>query len=297
MRKIFLIAILLCTALSCTEEGTPGKDGKDGSSGIDGKNGTDGTNTTSQGKEFIIISGAVTNAQVADQLAKEIGPNTEHVNILNTTGLTTLDLSALTSGWEIFIGSNVDLVSVNLNGLKKVNNVSLNYNPKLTSIGLNNLSSVANLQLSSVGIASLSLPQLQLGTISLYDLGSLTSFNAPLFTMGGCTINGTALTSINLPALKIVNNSFMIFGNKKLTSISFSNVVTMNIINYVYMIDNALPSTEINKLLNTLNTKVSFTGTTKIIYLQSQTPKAPPTGTGITDKNQLIAKGFTVTTD
>ncbi len=297
MKKIFLIAILLCTALSCTEEGTPGKDGKDGTNGVDGKNGTDGTNASSQGKEFIIISGAVTNAQVADQLAKEIGPNTEHVNILNTTGLTTLDLSALTSGWEIFIGSNADLVSVNLNGLKKVNSVNMTFNPKLTTVGLDNLSIVSNLQVISCGLTSLSLPQLQLGTILLSDLASLASFSAPLFTMGGCSINSTALTSINLPALKAVNNYLMIYSNKKLTSISFPNVVTMNILTYVYMIDNALPSTEINKLLSTFNTKVSFTGSTKAIYLQGQTPKAPPTGIGITDKNQLIAKGFTVTTD
>ncbi|NWL04231.1 hypothetical protein DM790_25715 [Flavobacterium collinsii] len=297
MKKIFLIAILLFTALSCTEEGTPGKDGKDGTNGIDGKNGADGTSATSQGKEFIIISGNVTNAQVADQLAKEVGPNTEHVNILNTTGLTSLDLSALNTGWEIFIGSNADLVSVNLNGLKVVNNVNLSYNPKLTTVALDNLISVSNLQLSAIGLTSMSLPKLQLGNIGLYDLNSLTSLNAPLFTMGNISVSGTALTSINFPALKIVNGNFMIYNNKKLTSTSFPNLVTINNYNYIYMIDNAFSSTEINKLLNSFNTKISFSGSSKVIYLQSQTPKSPPTGLGITDKNSLIAKGFTITTD
>jgi hypothetical protein len=59
---------------------------------------------------------------------------------------------------------------------------------------------------------------------------------------------------------------------------------------------NSLPSSQINSILAMI---VSWGSTPNLnfIYIQSQTPPAPPTGNGITDKATLIAAGKYVVTD
>jgi hypothetical protein len=101
---------------------------------------------------------------------------------------------------------------------------------------------------------------------------------------------------LDFPLLSTVSGSFSISTNKDLKSI---NIPKLTVISTAANFGiNALPSTEINKLLNNFNNKITFTGaTSKSIFLQGQTPKAPPTGQGVIDKNSLVSKGFTVYTD
>lgn len=292
MKKIILGVILACSIVSCTQEGVAGKDG------VNGNNGTNGTSasTANQGKTHIFITGNITNAQAATQIAQEVGSNTTHISVTNTTGLTSLDLSALTSVWEITISYNLDLATVNLNGLKSMNSLTLSYNFKLQSFSLNNVISSSYIGVNSNPImTSLSLPQLKYGNVQIYGgMTSLTSLSTPSLTIGGAYIADTGLASLDFPLLSIVSGMFTISNNKNLKSINISNLTSIS--TSLNASGNSFPSTEVNKLLSLFNNKVTFTGS-KNIYLFSQTPNAPPTGQGIIDKNALIAKGFSVTTD
>ena len=63
----------------------------------------------------------------------------------------------------------------------------------------------------------------------------------------------------------------------------------------IYLPNNNLPSGEVNSAL--AQCVVADTGGGGTLNLGGQTPAAPPTGQGITDKNTLVAAGWTVTTD
>ena len=89
----------------------------------------------SQGKTSILITGNITNAQAAAQIAAEFGPYTENVYIQNTTGLTTVDLSALTKVIDLIIFGNANLTTINLSNLKIVyGDFDIQENPRLSSI-------------------------------------------------------------------------------------------------------------------------------------------------------------------
>jgi hypothetical protein len=169
---------------------------------------------SSQGKSTLVITGNITNAQAALQIASEVGSFTENIYILNTTGLTAVDLSSLTKAINISITNNANLISINANNLTTV------------------------------------------------------------------------------------SKNFSITSNPVLTSVQFSSLNYLGPINYSYEINlqyNALPSTVINGILNKLLTVMPATG--KNISLGGQTPPAPPTGQGITDKTTLINAGNNVSTD
>src|SRR4051794_34916598 len=134
MKKFILGAMLVFSVVSCTVE--PGKDGVNGKDSIDGSNAT-----ATGGKQFIFITGNITNEQAAAKIAQELGANTDRISISYTVGLTALDLSALATSWEISIANNQDLTTVNLNGLKTTNDLYLGYNNKLQTVLLNNLTS------------------------------------------------------------------------------------------------------------------------------------------------------------
>jgi hypothetical protein len=98
---------------------------------------------SSQGKTSIVLTGNITNAQAAAQIAAEFGPYTENVYIQNTTGLTTVDLSMFTKIVNLNISDNANLISLNLNNLTVIyNEFSIQTNPVLSSMGLPSISSI-----------------------------------------------------------------------------------------------------------------------------------------------------------
>jgi len=98
---------------------------------------------SSQGKTSIVLTGNITNAQAAAQIAAEFGPYTENVYLQNTTGLTTVDLSMFTKIVNLNISDNANLISLNLNNLAVIyNEFSIQTNPVLSSMGLPSISSI-----------------------------------------------------------------------------------------------------------------------------------------------------------
>jgi hypothetical protein len=257
----------------------------------------------SKGKTSILITGNITDVQAATQIAAELGPYTENVYISNTTGLTTVDLSAFANLVNLVITNNNNLVTINLSGLTTVyDSVIIDNNNVLSNLSFSSLKSTSPKYnefsiWNNPALASISFPILvnSTGTIDIGGNNTLTSISFPVLTtvFGLYITRNRLLTSVNFPNLTTVSKDFQIENNTKLT------LITLPTLNAVYdgldLYDNALPSSQINTILNKLLTVTPITG--KHIGLSNQTPPAPPTGQGVIDKTTLINAGNEVTTD
>ena len=257
---------------------------------------------SSKGKTSILITGNITDVQAATQIAAEFGPYTENVYIENTTGLTTVDLSAFTSLVNLLITKNSNLTTINLSGLTAIydsftidsNNVlsTLSFPVlKITPPRYNYFSISDNALLTSI-----SFPVLlnSTGSFEIVENNALTSISFPVLTTA-FELNisrSKLLTSISFPNLTTIFKSFAMTRNPKLTSIGIPSLNTISEIVFTY---DALPSSQINTILNKLVTVTIATGS--YIGLSNQTPPAPPTGQGIIDKTTLINAGNNVYTD
>ncbi|CAN1562258.1 Fibrobacter succinogenes major paralogous domain [Flavobacteriaceae bacterium] len=287
--------------------------------------------THNQGKPSILISGNITNAEAASQIANEIGINTENIFIQNTTGLTSLDLSTLTSIVKMKITDNANLTSINLNGLKKnfgeiniasnsllsslslpaftvaLDSLRIEKNAALTAINMP-LYSKGNISVSSnSALTSLNLPVFDSGIIRLFNNPTISSLNLPGFSSGTIHVfNNSTLASINLPLfysgkIRITYNSLLSYiGIPNFTvsepyeqSSYFSNSIYYN--NYIRFMGNALPSSVVNTLIHQMLSVTPLDG--KQIDLSGQNPPAPPTGQGIIDKQTLTNALNSVYTD
>jgi hypothetical protein len=101
------------------------------------------SSTQSKGKPSIMISGNITDAQAAAQIAAEFGPYTENIVINNTTGLTYIDLSMIVKLIELRISNNRNLTRINLKYLSEIyGDCVIQTNPNLSSIDLPSLTSI-----------------------------------------------------------------------------------------------------------------------------------------------------------
>ena len=257
---------------------------------------------SSQGKTSIVITGNITNAQAAAKIAAEFGPYTENIYIRNTTGLTTVDLSTITTLINLGISENADLTTINLSGITAIYEYcNINDNetlsvlsfPALTITPTNNgeFSIYKNPVLTSIGfplLANIS------GEFHIKDNLSLSSISLPFLSKANyiAVEYNKLLTSISFPMLTNLSGELYIGENSLLTSIGIPQLTSCN---SIYFYGNKLPSSQINALLNKFLTVTPATG--KQISLSGQSPPAPPTGQGIIDKQTLINAGNSVTTD
>ncbi|WP_286970247.1 hypothetical protein [Flavobacterium sp. UBA4854] len=213
-------------------------------------------NSQNKGKTSIILTGDITDSEAVEQIKSELGPYTENIYVNNTTNLTTLNLNEIRRVINVDISDNSKLKNISFGSLSEVlNDVSIFRNEKLTSIVFPLLKTVNGYDFSISGNPSL----LSITFPSLVNIKGIF--------IGGNII----LSSIDLPLLSSVNNS---------KGIGFR--------------DNALPSSQINLILNRL---LKLSSSSNYIQLGGQTPPAPPTGQGIIDKTTLIARGNNVYTD
>lgn len=241
-------------------------------------------NSQSQRRTSISLIGDITNAQAAAKIAAEVGPETENIYIRNTTQLTSVDLSSMTSGVDIYIENNAALTNINLSGLTQVaNNFKIYNNPLLVSIIVSNLAKTGPTFIAyNNSLTSLIFNSLQ----SNYSYGNLGMVS------GVAIVFNSNLQSISFPVLSTAdsfslnNNSLLSLSLPALTKVEAGSFTA----NY-----NKLPSSAVNSILN----KFLTVQTTNIlaIELSGQTPPAPPTGQGIIDKQTIINAGNYVTTD
>ncbi|CAA9197577.1 hypothetical protein [Flavobacterium collinsii] len=211
----------------------------------------------SKGRTSLIIAGDITDAQAAAQVAAELGPETENIYIMNTTNLTTLDLSAAKRLVDLSIKSNSNLVSVNLSNLSDVYNaLYVEGNARLSSISFPVLKTVLASEIYFSGNSA------------------LQSVSFPLLT--------------KTKTIYISGNAFLSYIDLPVFSSFYSNLYSFQVSR------NALPSYHINSLLSKLLNVSPASG--KFIDLSGQTPPAPPTGQGIIDK-ATIKMNNSISTD
>ncbi|PXY39012.1 hypothetical protein DMB65_19785 [Flavobacterium cheongpyeongense] len=168
-----------------------------------------------QGKTSIVITGDITDAEATVKIATEYGPNTENVYVINTTNLTTLDLSVVKSLIDINISDNLKLVSINLNGLTEVyNDLSIGNNEKLNTILFPVLKTVNGDShiIGNSSLQSISLPLLTKAQVIFFRNNSiLSSIDMPLlaslYRLGSISFDKNALSSsqVNLILSRILN--------------------------------------------------------------------------------------------
>lgn len=331
---LLFFLVLFCFA-SCQKENT---DPNNNTGGGNNNGGGSGTNT---GKVTVFITGNVTDAEAADIIATDFGTSTQVVNILNTTQLTTVDLSMATTLVDLKLDGNAQLSSIDLSNLETVNgDLTIGYgndNPALTSLSLPKLQQIYGSTIFySSGLTALSMPLLETTgdlnfsvTLSSLDVSSLTTVNgglsgfdftitaldlsklesvrddfqlyrgamtsidlSSLTTIRDCRFeDNNALTSLDLPSLTTISSEVDIENNDNLQSVTLPALTSVSSLN----LRNALTSASVNSILAKL-VSISPAISSANIYLE-QTPAAPPTGQGITDKNTLVSNGNTVYTD
>ena len=163
------------------------------------------------GKQTLVLSDDVTDAQAAAIIAAEVGPNTQEIKIIGTTQLTQVDLSMIKTAISIVVENNEVLTSVNLSGLTRMDgDLDFSDCPLLSDLNLSSLEKVTTgwVNIENTGLTNLNLTNLQ-------------KMN------GGMSIESNSkLTSISFVMTKL-SADLSIYQNPILTSISFSNLTTM----------------------------------------------------------------------
>jgi hypothetical protein len=243
------------------------------------------------GRTYLVLTGDVTDAEAAQILQHEVGPQTQFIWIMNTTQLTTVDFPGISELVEVKIEKNSALSSVSFPDLTNVwSNLSAQNNAALTSLNVPALTNV-NVDLRVLYNASLpilNLPSLTAcGSFSAGGAGSaMTSVNAPLLaTVSGSFSVGSSpalttldlpaltssfafyvgmnpsLTSVNTPLLTDVSGTFTVGQNASLTSLNIPSLATVSIGDGVYVTGNtSLTTLSVPALYHVFDTRFYVSG-------------------------------------
>ncbi len=152
------------------------------------------------------------------------------------------------------------------------------------------------------GLTSLTCNNNSILSLDVSVLGSLTFLNCSNNAISSLNLNNnSALTQIVAaynPGLTTINLSTLTsclqfrFGNCHLSSMTLPPSGAA--ITHFFCDVNSLPSSVINAILALL---VAGGATSGVLELQFQSPAAPPTGQGITDKATLVSRSWNIQTD
>ena len=200
-------------------------------------------NTKSGGRNSVYITGLITNAQAAAQIAAEVGPNTENIYIFGTSALTDLTIAGAEKLVNLKISANTALQSVTINDVKVIydtvlvtDNPNLNtlvwpdiekmygslfrvHAPALYSVSMPALTELINFGMDFQFVSAFVLPSLQVMGgggffyVSTFDCPALQTIHNTINISGG---------NVNLPALQHADNLKLI----GTTQLSISNLTT-----------------------------------------------------------------------
>lgn len=201
---------------------------------------------------------------------------------LNIASITFDNLVSVEDAWQISI-TETNNYSLNFPALTTFNGSIFDSGQTLVSIDcpevtlINSISQ--NIVLSSPVLNTLNFPKLA-------------------FLMGDVDANNAALTSLNFPALRTLDNGVLDFTNcSLLTDITslFGLTLVKNL--STIQINNALTTAAVNAFLVAMAANLSVASTGSTIDLSNQSPPAPPSGAGAAAKTTLQGYGLTVLTD
>lgn len=197
------------------------------------------------GKTYLILSGAITDAQAAAIVAQNVGPNTQFVKIINTANLTTVNLSGITELVSLTIENNSSLTTVNLGNLNTVyEDVLVSGNQELASVDLGALTTTgANSNIIIQGNPAL----------ASVDLGSLTTWQSP--ASPGLLVTGTeVLTTLDLGSLTSIGNGALLTvdGSFNLSTLNLDNL--KSVYGTMFLATNSFNCVPLSINLNALDT-------------------------------------------
>jgi hypothetical protein len=198
-----------------------------------------GNVTNNGGKQTLVLSDNVTDAQAAAIIAAEVGPNTQEVRIVGTTNLTTVDLSMLNNLIYVEIDDNAALTTVNLSALTRCDGVfNISQCPALNTLNLSALTKINSgfFNITSTALTNITLSNLSKvsGYINFSDNPSLTIVSLPIInSIANLDIrNDSSLTTINYPNLLTAKGDINIVNCKVLNSINFNSLTSCDGINF-----------------------------------------------------------------
>jgi hypothetical protein len=223
---------------------------------------------------------------VTPEFEGQLYRNTDEDTYYRSTGLTESDWTLLTFITTVPPGHEADF------GVGVSGDV-----PGVTEFSWHGNSSVLGFDLKSYYLESIRFPNLTEVTGGfVYILADqLTNFEIPLLesTSSFFYFSSDTMTSLSAPSFITCPTYFEISGCNVLTTISLPNFLpTLN--SNVTANNNALNAASVNHILARCIANAGYTNGT--VLLDGGT-NAAPTGQGITDKNDLIARGCTVTTN
>jgi len=192
------------------------------------------------GKQTIVLSDTISNAQAQAKLLAEYGVNTQSIRVVGCANLTTLDLSVVTTATDVYISDNSLLQTVNASNLSRCDGSFKVLNcPALTSINLSSLEKIIaganeealvfqNTKLNSVSISNL---KKLIGYLVVKDNSNMTSFSLPaLFdgTINRIEVSGNnTLNSLSLPLISKITSDLTINNNSSLATFTVSALSTI----------------------------------------------------------------------
>lgn len=204
--------------------------------------------------------------------------------------------SASLQGFDSFSSSvqSINLLTSNFPGLQtfSINNSSMT---SFNAANLTNSTTLATLNLSINQLTTFNPSPLALGIAALYlNDNAIATINPASFnSVGAIQLDNNFITSFDISQLIMPANGQFTISNNGLTTLVNASGISPNMINFTAQ-TNHIPASQINAVLIALDTAGLSNGT---LLLNNQTPTAPPSGAGITAKNNLIAKSWAVLTD
>ncbi|MGZ3941498.1 MAG: hypothetical protein ACXVOH_05040, partial [Bacteroidia bacterium] len=188
----------------------------------------------------------------------------------NVNALTTLSMPVLSNAKYLQIQSESSLTNFTLPSLITSGGMAITGNNTLASVSFPVLTNVSG------------------GDMGIYGNPALTSLNLSSLSAAsaGLVLNNNNFASVNFPTLTSVGALDLSY-NANLNSISIPALASVTVPAAGFSAQNCkLPSSQINSILHTL-VLLTPSFTNGVVYLKYQTPAAPPTGAGITDKATL----------
>jgi hypothetical protein len=230
----------------------------------------------SRGIRRIVLAGDYSQSEFDQLLQEMIGPDTEEIQLYNLSNVTNFSVNSLSKLYSLSILNCNGITNISLPNLQYVyNGIGISGNTNLQSILMPILNKV-------------------FGTFGIFNNSALTSLNFPnlIFCNEVLFSFNDSITSIQLNNLNNAQ-SINFNSNTNLTTILMSNLTRFFSFSSTA---NKLPTLQINALLNLfVSIFPSIQG--KEIYLQNQSPSAPPSGQGIVDKQILMNNGNNLITD
>jgi hypothetical protein len=219
--------------------------------------------------------------------------NSEYLGVNDSPSLTTLSIANYKKG----------SLSIELCPLLTALNIPIWAGDQLgiTNTGIQNLTAPLVLKArvyvyDNINLTTISMAKLNDAEISVSGNNLLSTISMPLLVSANFKMSSSNITTLNLPALTTIKETFNI-SSALLTSVSlpvlstFINGASYNQIS----IQGSLTSATVNTLLAKL---VAITPILSSVSISlSQSPSAPPTGQGLTDKATLISRGNSVSTN